>query len=46
VRVQPIHFQGTVETAWECVLAIAADVNPVEAPSFLSISENPAPNYA
>lgn len=45
VRVQPIHFQGTVETAWKCVLANAVDPIPVEAPSFLKISENPAPNY-
>jgi glutamate synthase domain-containing protein 2/glutamate synthase domain-containing protein 1/glutamate synthase domain-containing protein 3 len=46
VRVQPIHFQGTILAAWNCVPAIAMDSIPVEAHSFLSISENPAPNYA
>jgi glutamate synthase (ferredoxin) len=46
VRVQPIHFQGTVEAAWKCIPAAAEDTLPVEAHSFLDISENPAPNYA
>jgi glutamate synthase (ferredoxin) len=46
VRVQPIHFQGTVQSAWNCIPAIAAEPIPVEAQNFLSVSESPAPNYA
>ena len=46
VRVEPMHFQGTIETAWRCVPAVAEDAVPLETHGFLSISVNPAPNYA
>jgi glutamate synthase (ferredoxin) len=46
VRVQPIHFQGTVQAAWHAVPGIVVDSIPVEAPNFLSVPESPAPHYA
>ena len=46
VRVQPIHFQGTVQAAWEGVSRAALDSVPVETPSLLRVSESPAPHYA
>jgi glutamate synthase domain-containing protein 2/glutamate synthase domain-containing protein 3 len=46
VRVQPIHFQGTIEAAWKIVPGVVVDSAPIEAASFLRIPENPAPHYA
>ncbi len=46
VRVQPIHFQGTVLGAWKGILGTVLDSVPVEAPSFLGVPENAAPHYA
>jgi hypothetical protein len=33
VRIQPIHFQGTIQDAWKSVFDIPVDVVPLEAPS-------------
>jgi glutamate synthase (ferredoxin) len=46
VRVQPIHFQGTIQGAWKGIFTPAADSIPVEAHSFLNMPESPAPHYA
>jgi hypothetical protein len=46
VRVQPIHFQGTVQAAWKGVPGALQDSMPVEAPNFLRVPESPAPHYA
>ena len=46
VRIQPIHFQGTIQDAWKSVFDIPVDVVPLEAPSILRIPESPAPHYA
>jgi len=46
VRVQPIHFQGTVQAAWKGVPGAVLDCVPVEASNFLRVPESPAPRYA
>ena len=46
VRVQPVHFQGTVQAAWNVIPGMALDTVPVEAPGFLRVSESAAPHYA
>jgi glutamate synthase domain-containing protein 3 len=46
VRVQPIHFQGSVQGAWKDVPAVVQNSIPVEAPTFLHMPESPAPRYA
>ncbi|HTQ96863.1 MAG TPA: hypothetical protein VMH89_08655, partial [Candidatus Acidoferrum sp.] len=46
VRIQPIHFQGTIQDAWKSVFDMPMDVVPVEAPGILRIPESPAPHYA
>jgi glutamate synthase (ferredoxin) len=46
VRVQPIHFQGTLQTVWRSVPNVELDSTPMEAPSFVRIPESPAPHYA
>jgi glutamate synthase domain-containing protein 3 len=46
VRIQPIHFQGTLQTAWQAIPAIVQDSIPLAAANFLSVSASPAPHYA
>jgi glutamate synthase (ferredoxin) len=46
VRVQPIHFQGTVQAAWKAVPGVVLDSVAVGAPNFLPVSESAAPRYA
>jgi glutamate synthase (NADPH) large chain len=46
VRVQPVHFQGTVATAWNSVPSVFSDPTPIDAPRFVRIPESPAPHYA
>jgi glutamate synthase (ferredoxin) len=46
VRIQPIHFQGTVSSAWHAVRLRPADSIPARAPSLISIPTSPAPHYA
>jgi glutamate synthase (NADPH) large chain len=46
VRIQPIHFQGTLQTAWNSVPGVITDSVPLAAPTFLGIPESPAPHYA
>ncbi|HUN63461.1 MAG TPA: glutamate synthase large subunit [Candidatus Sulfotelmatobacter sp.] len=46
VRVQPIHFQGTVQAAWKAVPGVVLDAVAVDAPNFLPLSESAAPHYA
>ena len=46
VRVQPIHFQGTVPSAWKGIPGPVLESIPIEAPNFLRIPESPAPHYA
>jgi glutamate synthase domain-containing protein 3 len=46
VRIQPIHLQGTVQTAWSVVPAAMAESIRIQAPNFLRVPENPAPHYA
>ena len=46
VRVQPIHFQGTIQLAWTGVSRMVMGPIPVEASNFLIVPESPAPHYA
>ena len=46
VRVQPMHFQGTAQTAWKAIPASVLDTIPLETAQFLGIGESPAPHYA
>src|SRR5208337_4201537 len=43
VRIQPIHFQGTVQTAWQVVPAAEPYAIPLQVASFLKIPESRAP---
>jgi glutamate synthase (ferredoxin) len=46
VRIQPIHFQGTLQTAWNSVPGVTGDSVPLEAPTYVGIPESSAPHYA
>jgi len=46
VRIQPIHFQGTVASAWCAVRFEAPDCIPAAAPSVLGIPASSTPHYA
>jgi glutamate synthase (ferredoxin) len=46
VRIQPIHFQGTIETAWRAVPTSVLDTIPARVPQFLQASAGAAPHYA
>jgi glutamate synthase (ferredoxin) len=46
VRIQPIHFQGTLETAWRVVPTTVLDAIPARVPHFLQASAGAAPHYA
>jgi glutamate synthase (ferredoxin) len=45
VRIQPTHFQGTLETAWQAVRNVALDTIP-RVPPFVAASAGAAPHYA
>jgi len=46
VRIQPIHFQGTLQTAWNSVPGVTGDSVPLEAPTYVGIPESSTPHYA
>jgi glutamate synthase (NADPH/NADH) large chain/glutamate synthase (ferredoxin) len=46
VRVQPIHFQGTLETAWRVIPAPAEEFLPTAIPAAQGASAASSPNYA
>ena len=46
VRIQPLHFQGTIETAWRAVPAAVPDAIPTRVSHFLGASAGAAPHYA
>jgi glutamate synthase domain-containing protein 3 len=46
VRVQPIHFQGTLDLAWRSIAPIASESIPAPAGSFVAVSTGAAPRYA
>lgn len=46
VRVQPIHFQGTLQTAWRAVSSAALEPIPASSPNFLRATASAAPHYA
>jgi glutamate synthase domain-containing protein 3 len=46
VRIQPIHFQGTVQTVWGDIPSTGRDPIPVKTPEFLSSPPSPTPHYA
>jgi glutamate synthase (ferredoxin) len=46
VRIQPVHFQGTVAATWDSIPWVVSDPTLLEAPRFVRIPESPAPHYA
>src|SRR6266849_6560083 len=46
VRVQPIHFQGTLETAWKVIAIPAEEFLPTAIPAAQGASAASSPNYA
>jgi glutamate synthase domain-containing protein 2/glutamate synthase domain-containing protein 1/glutamate synthase domain-containing protein 3 len=46
VRIQPIHFQGTLESAWRAVSAVASDSIPALAGNCVAVPTGPTPYYA
>jgi glutamate synthase (ferredoxin) len=46
VRIEPIHFQGTVPSAWRAVRLVAPDSIPTKANTLLGIPASSAPHYA
>ncbi|HKD72928.1 MAG TPA: glutamate synthase large subunit [Candidatus Acidoferrum sp.] len=46
VRIQPLHFQGTLETAWRALPAFVPESLPAPAASYLGIASSPSPHYA
>src|SRR5580700_2275336 len=46
VRIQPIHFQGTLESAWRAVSAATSDSIPALAGNFVAVPTGPTPYYA
>jgi glutamate synthase (NADPH/NADH) large chain/glutamate synthase (ferredoxin) len=46
VRVQPLHFQGTLETAWRAVPSTVLATLPPALPQLLSPAASAAPHYA
>ena len=46
VRIQPLHFQGTLETAWRAVPDLIPESLPAPTASYLGIASSPSPHYA
>jgi glutamate synthase domain-containing protein 3 len=46
VRIQPIHFQGTLESAWRAISEVPSDSIPAPAGNFVAVPAGPAPHYA
>ena len=46
VRVQPIHFQGTIESAWKGIASSVLDRVAIDSPTLLDVPERAAPHYA
>jgi len=46
VRIQPRHFQGTLETVWRALPAFIPESLPAPAASYLRTASSPSPHYA
>jgi glutamate synthase domain-containing protein 3 len=46
LRVQPVHFQGTLETAWRAFPAQPVNPLPAAPADLLAASKGPVPHYA
>jgi glutamate synthase domain-containing protein 3 len=46
LRIQPIHFQGTLETAWRAFPAQPANPLPAAPADLLAVPKGPVPHYA
>jgi len=46
VRIQPLHFQGTLETAWRALPDLIPESLPAPTASYLGIASSPPPHYA
>ncbi|HXP23308.1 MAG TPA: hypothetical protein VN807_04175, partial [Candidatus Sulfotelmatobacter sp.] len=46
VRIQPLHFQGTLEAAWSAVPVFVPESLSAPRASYLGIASSPSPHYA
>src|SRR5271165_1560751 len=46
LRIQPLHFQGTLETAWRAFPAPAVNQLPAAPADLLAVPKGPVPHYA
>jgi hypothetical protein len=46
LRIQPVHFQGTLETAWRAFPAPAVNQLPAAPADLLAVPKGPVPHYA
>jgi glutamate synthase domain-containing protein 3 len=46
LRIQPVHFQGTLETAWRAFPAQPANPLPTAPADLLAFPKGPVPHYA
>jgi len=46
LRIQPVHFQGTLETAWRAFPVQSANPLPVAPADLLAVPKGPVPHYA
>jgi len=46
LRIQPVHFQGTLETAWRAFPAQPANPLPAAPADLLAVPKGPVPHYA
>jgi len=46
LRIQPVHFQGTLETAWRAFPAQPANPLPAAPADLLAFPKGPVPHYA
>jgi hypothetical protein len=46
VRIQPLHFQGTLETAWSAVPTMILDKQPKHVAPYIAARASAAPHYA
>jgi glutamate synthase domain-containing protein 3 len=46
LRIQPVHFQGTLETAWRAFTAQPANPLPAAPADLLAVPKGPVPHYA
>jgi hypothetical protein len=46
LRIQPIHFQGTLDATWKAASVRISDWLPAVAANYFGAQSSPAPQYA